>query len=66
MLDYWRRIDVGLADLISANVAAARLTFSTDLPASVKGVGAIFIAVVEMHILAWADKSLRLPKSSGE
>lgn len=35
----------GLADLVSANVAAARLTFSTDLPASVMGAGAIFIAV---------------------
>lgn len=35
----------GLAALVAANVAAGRLTFTTDLNASVAGVDAIFIAV---------------------
>lgn len=35
----------GLAELVSRNVAAKRLSFSTDLPSSVKGADAVFIAV---------------------
>jgi len=35
----------GLDDLVKSNVDAGRLTFSTDLAASVKGVDAVFIAV---------------------
>lgn len=35
----------GLAELVSRNVAAKRLSFSTDLPSNVKGADAVFIAV---------------------
>jgi UDPglucose 6-dehydrogenase len=35
----------GLADLVARNVAADRLSFSTDLAANVKGADAVFIAV---------------------
>jgi len=35
----------GLADLVAANVRAGRLTFSTELGDSIRGAGAIFIAV---------------------
>lgn len=35
----------GLAELVSRNVAAKRLSFSTDLPSDVKGADAVFIAV---------------------
>ncbi len=35
----------GLKELVARNVAANRLTFSTDLPAEVKGADAVFIAV---------------------
>lgn len=35
----------GLADLVAANVAAGRLTFTTDLKAGVAGADAVFIAV---------------------
>ncbi|MFA5970348.1 MAG: UDP-glucose/GDP-mannose dehydrogenase family protein [Sphingomonas sp.] len=35
----------GLADLVGNNAAAGRLSFSTDLAASVKGADAVFIAV---------------------
>ncbi len=35
----------GLADLVSRNVAARRLSFTTDLAAGVRGASAIFIAV---------------------
>ncbi|HEX2793515.1 MAG TPA: UDP-glucose/GDP-mannose dehydrogenase family protein [Croceicoccus sp.] len=35
----------GLAELVASNVRAGRLSFSTDLGASIEGAGAIFIAV---------------------
>jgi UDPglucose 6-dehydrogenase len=35
----------GLENLVAGNVAAGRLSFSTDLPASVAGADAVFIAV---------------------
>lgn len=35
----------GLAELVGRNVSAGRLSFSTDLPANVKGADAVFIAV---------------------
>lgn len=35
----------GLDDLVQSNVEAGRLSFSTDLASSVKGVDAVFIAV---------------------
>jgi UDPglucose 6-dehydrogenase len=35
----------GLADLVTRNAEAGRLTFTTDLAAAVKGVDAVFIAV---------------------
>jgi UDPglucose 6-dehydrogenase len=37
--------EAGLEDLVQRNAAAGRLRFSTDLPASVKGRDAVFIAV---------------------
>jgi len=35
----------GLANLVASNVAAARLSFTTDLPEAMQGVDAVFIAV---------------------
>lgn len=35
----------GLEDLVQKNVSAGRLSFTTDLPAAVKGADAVFIAV---------------------
>ncbi|MCX7285836.1 MAG: UDP-glucose/GDP-mannose dehydrogenase family protein [Novosphingobium sp.] len=35
----------GLAELVSANVKAGRLSFSTDLPSAIEGAQAVFIAV---------------------
>eukprot|EP01038_Epipyxis_sp_PR26KG_P002557 gene2557-biopygen1877 len=35
----------GLAELVATNVRGGRLSFSTDLPASIDGAQAIFIAV---------------------
>src|SRR6185503_18113552 len=35
----------GLAELVARNVAAGRLSFTTDLPSGIEGAGAIFIAV---------------------
>jgi UDPglucose 6-dehydrogenase len=35
----------GLADLVASNVRAERLSFTTDLPAAVRGASAVFIAV---------------------
>lgn len=35
----------GLAELVAANVAAGRLSFTTELPPAIAGAGAVFIAV---------------------
>ena len=35
----------GLAELVARNVAAGRLSFTTELPSGIEGAGAIFIAV---------------------
>lgn len=39
----------GLAELVAANVAAGRLSFTTDLAAGVAGADAVFIAVSARH-----------------
>ena len=62
-----RIYEPGLDDLVARNVAAGRLSFTTDLGSAVKDAEAVFIAV-GTPLAAWrwpCRPELRLPGSRG-